>query len=85
MKVALAQIDCQIRNVKANVETMAGMIRRAAEQGCDAVVFPEMSDTGFEMSTIREHAGSWGGPSCRDRTLGEWASTGHGRAVHGSS
>ncbi len=66
MKIAIAQIDCQIRNVAANVETMAGMIRRAAEQGCDVVLFPEMSDTGFEMSTIREHAGSWEDGPCRD-------------------
>jgi len=66
MKVALGQIDCQIGNVAANVETMGGMVRRAGEQGCDVVLFPEMSDTGYDMSAIREHAGSWDGGAFRD-------------------
>jgi len=78
MKVAIAQMDCQIRNVAANVETMAGMIVQAAQQACDVVLFPEMADTGFEMSTIRDYAGSWEDGPCRDlrRLAGE-----HGIAV----
>ncbi len=36
---------------------------RAAEQACDVVLFPELSDTGYVLSSIRQRAGAWPGPA----------------------
>jgi len=73
LKVALGQIDCHVGDVAANVATMADWAHRAADQGCDVVVFPEMADTGYDMKTIERHAGCWDGGACRDlrRTAAE--------------
>ena len=59
MKLALAQIRCSTGDVEANVRKIVQNIRRAAGQGCDAVIFPEMSDTGYHMPTIVKAASSW--------------------------
>jgi len=62
MNVAISQMECALGQVAANLETMARDVRRAADAGCDVVVFPEMADTGYHMAAIHEHAGSWDGP-----------------------
>lgn len=59
MKVALAQIVCEVGNVAANCNTLRRVARIASEEGCDAVVFPEMVDTGYDMKTIVEKASTW--------------------------
>lgn len=61
MRVALAQIDCTPGDVAANVRTMLECIRDAAGQRCDAVWFPELSDTGYVLSQIPEIACAWPG------------------------
>lgn len=61
MKLALAQIRCTPGDVTANGRTILRNIRAAAERGCDVVVFPEMSDTGYHMPTIVRTAGTWDG------------------------
>jgi predicted amidohydrolase len=61
MKMALAQIRCLPGEIAANVRTIVESIRDAAERGCDAVVFPEMSDTGYHMPTIARTASAWNG------------------------
>ncbi len=59
MNVALAQMACEPGGVANNVAAMARSIRVAAERGGDAVVFPEMCDTGYHMPTIARAASAW--------------------------
>jgi omega-amidase len=59
MRVAVAQMVCEVGNVAANCGAMGRLAERAAEAGCDAVVLPEMADTGYDMKTIVEKASSW--------------------------
>jgi predicted amidohydrolase len=42
MRVALAQTDCVLGDVDANVEAARDQIRQAVAQGADLVVFPEL-------------------------------------------
>ncbi len=59
MRVAVAQMVCEVGNVAANCGTMQRLAEQAAGAGCDAVVFPEMADTGYEMKTIVAKASTW--------------------------
>ncbi len=59
MKIALAQLSCVAGDVTTNVENVVRHIHAAADQSCALVVFPEMSDTGYEMDTILRTASSW--------------------------
>lgn len=59
MKLAAAQIACEVGDVAANVRKMSDFAKRAKSAGADWVVFPEMSDTGYVMSVIREKASRW--------------------------
>lgn len=59
MRVAAAQIVCEVGNVAANCATLQRMALRAREDRCDVIVFPEMSDTGYDMQTILEKAAAW--------------------------
>jgi omega-amidase len=59
MRVASAQFRSQPGNVSANVAAMVRLVRQAAEQGCESILFPEMSDTGYHMPTILETASAW--------------------------
>ena len=59
MKVAAAQIDCTLGDLVSNVRTMRAFAERASSAGAEAVVFPEMADTGYAMSVIREKATTW--------------------------
>jgi predicted amidohydrolase len=59
--MALAQIRSSPGEVAANVRKMLQYTRDAAERGCDAVVFPEMSDTGYHMPSITRTASTWDG------------------------
>jgi omega-amidase len=52
MKIALAQLECKLGDVAANVETMCRIVGESADGGADLVLFPEMSDTGYDMPTI---------------------------------
>jgi omega-amidase len=59
MRVALAQIVCEVGDVAANCSTLQRVARQASGEGCDVVVFPEMADTGYDMKTIVEKASTW--------------------------
>ena len=59
MKIAAAQISCSLGDVDANVRRIAEFAKLAKESGAELVVFPEMADTGYAMSTIREKAMPW--------------------------
>ncbi|HEX8281189.1 MAG TPA: nitrilase-related carbon-nitrogen hydrolase [Chthoniobacterales bacterium] len=59
MRIAVAQIACAVGDVAANVSKLRDYAARAKSAGAEWVVFPEMSDTGYVMSVIREHASPW--------------------------
>ncbi len=59
MKIAAAQIDCTVGDIAANTRKLCDVARRAKAAGADWVVFPEMADTGYVMSVIRECATGW--------------------------
>src|SRR5580692_10256113 len=49
LTVGLAQIDCRLGDVKANVERHLLWIERARRQQVDLLVFPELSLTGYRL------------------------------------
>jgi len=50
MKIALAQIDCRLGNIPANIEThRAALAEVKAHGGADLAVFPELSITGYRL------------------------------------
>ncbi len=59
MKIAVAQIKCSLGDTMANLEQIGALTQNAAEKECDVIVFPEMVDTGYDMSVIREKASPW--------------------------
>ena len=62
MKIAVAQIKCSLGDITANIDRLSSLSQKAKEKGSDVIVFPEMVDTGYEMSVIREKASSWDEP-----------------------
>ncbi|MFC9974634.1 carbon-nitrogen hydrolase family protein [Spirillospora sp. NPDC127200] len=52
LAVAAGQAACVPLDVAANAATAAGLVRRAAGQGADLVVLPELFLTGYEMTAI---------------------------------
>lgn len=54
MRVVLAQVDCRLGEVDANVEAARRTIAAAAEQGADLVVFPELSLHGYALGKLHE-------------------------------
>jgi omega-amidase len=61
VKIACAQIDCEIGDVAANVAKLRDFAFRARDAGCELVVFPEMADTTCDMEAARQHGASWDG------------------------
>lgn len=47
MKIALAQLNCHIGNFESNTKNIIAAIGKAAQQGADLVVFPELSVCGY--------------------------------------
>ncbi|MBO1333819.1 nitrilase-related carbon-nitrogen hydrolase [Streptomyces sp. VRA16 Mangrove soil] len=52
MRVALAQTDCALGDVDANLTTAREQIGQAAAQGADLVVFPELSLHGYHLGAL---------------------------------
>ena len=59
MRVAAAQISCVLGDRAANLRKVRDFASRAKRSGAELIVFPEMTDTGYSMPTIKEHAASW--------------------------
>ena len=59
MKIAAAQIACELGNVDANLRKMREFSLRAKNDGAELVVFPEAADTGYSMPIIRDLAKPW--------------------------
>lgn len=53
MRMALAQTDCVLGEVDANLETAREQIEQAAAQNADLVVFPELSLHGYHLGALR--------------------------------
>jgi omega-amidase len=72
MKIAIAQMECIVGNVTSNLNKISVFTQKAAEAGCHVVVFPEMADTGYDVSQIARYASSWDrGPIERIRKYAE--------------
>ncbi len=61
MKIGLAQIKCSVGGIKANCSKITAFAEQASHLGCEAVIFPEMSDTGYVTAVIQETASAWPG------------------------
>ena len=59
MKIAAAQIACVPGEVETNLRTLERFAECAREAGAELVVFPELSDTGYEMTAVRRTAQAW--------------------------
>lgn len=49
VKIALAQIDCQLADLEANRRTHLELTQAAIQQGAQIIVFPELSLTGYHL------------------------------------
>jgi NAD+ synthase (glutamine-hydrolysing) len=47
VRLALAQLDCVVGDLDANVDRMVAMLRGAEDRAADLVVFPELAVTGY--------------------------------------
>lgn len=59
MKIAVGQIACSLGDTAANVRRLQECCATARAAGAELIVFPEMSDTGYSMATVRERATAW--------------------------
>ena len=48
MKIGLAQIDSEVGNLDKNCKKFGEYASRAKSENCEVVIFPEMSDTGYD-------------------------------------
>ncbi|HEV2373869.1 MAG TPA: nitrilase-related carbon-nitrogen hydrolase, partial [Streptosporangiaceae bacterium] len=52
LRIALAQVDCTVGDLAGNAETVVEWTGRAAHQGADLVVFPEMMISGYPVEDL---------------------------------
>lgn len=68
MKVAAVQMSATPGDVRGNLDAVAARARAGADAGCRLLLFPEISDLGYDMPSIAGNGGSsW--PMVRDRLL----------------
>lgn len=51
MRIALAQVDCLLGDLEANLGTAKTAVAHAAEQGADLIVFPELALHGYPLGS----------------------------------
>ncbi|MGH9068313.1 MAG: nitrilase-related carbon-nitrogen hydrolase [Acidimicrobiales bacterium] len=54
MRVALAQLDCRLGDLDANIERAGDKIEMAHSAGADVVVFPELSLSGYWLAGVED-------------------------------
>jgi len=54
MRIALAQVDCTLGDIDANVERATAAIATARAGGADLVVFPELSLCGYSVGEVEQ-------------------------------
>jgi predicted amidohydrolase len=54
LRVALAQVDCALGDLDANLHASAELVRRARAEGADLIVFPELAITGYSVGRVEE-------------------------------
>jgi predicted amidohydrolase len=54
MRIALAQVDCVLGDIGANVERAAKAISAARAERADLIVFPELSLCGYSVGQVEE-------------------------------
>ncbi len=59
MKVSAAQIACTLGDRDANMSKVREFVSRAKKSDSELILFPEMTDTGYSMPVIQEHATDW--------------------------
>jgi len=59
MRVGVAQLNCEVGNISANTDKMIRLAEEAKRSGCNVILFPEMSDTGYVMPVIVQTASLW--------------------------
>ncbi|GAB1409187.1 carbon-nitrogen family hydrolase [Desulfovibrionales bacterium] len=52
MRVGLVQCNAIPGDASGNLDRIAGFVARAADAGCNVVLFPELADLGYDMSCI---------------------------------
>lgn len=52
VRIALAQVDCELGDVEANLHTAHRVVKEAADQESDLVVFPELSTHGYALGSL---------------------------------
>jgi omega-amidase len=66
VRISAVQMDCVSGDPARNCAKMLGFIERAAKDGAGIIVFPEMSDTGYDMHQILRSASTWGEEPMRE-------------------
>lgn len=61
MRVGLAQLECFVGDIERNCVKIKHFCRLAADGGCEVIVFPEITDTGYVPEVIAAKASSWDG------------------------
>ena len=56
MKIALAQINTTVGDIRGNVDKILGFYRKGREQGADLVLFPECAIPGYPARDMLEQS-----------------------------
>ena len=70
MRVAMAQVSCELGAIDANLDKAERIIREAAADDADVVVFPELSINGYSLATVEDSSLSATDP--RLLALSQW-------------
>ena len=61
MKIGVVQISGIPGDIAGNLDTIRRLAKRGTKQGCRLLLFPELSDIGYDFRAIAEHgSSSWG-------------------------